>query len=123
MHAGRKTYQVGVTYTNPFEGFSAETIDANNEKKKPYPLLLMLYSTSVLFALLLYLTLIPSTPLGPQPRFWGQTKILSSLSPKRDCGTKGVNTAIPLWGRITRTLSSLTRKRDGGLEMVKRGLP
>ena len=53
---------------------------------------------------------------------WGQTtQILSSLSPKRDCGSKGVNpfrTAVPLRGQITpnNISSSFSPKRDCGSE-------
>ena len=37
------------------------------------------------------------TLLEPQSRFWGQTsQIPSSLSPKRDCGSKGVNLSVRL---------------------------
>ena len=38
------------------------------------------------------------TPLEPQSHMWGQTtQISSSLSPKRDCGSKGVNTISQAW--------------------------
>ena len=58
-------------------------------------------------------------PFRPAVPFWGRTPlILSSLSPKRDCGPKrainsnSFSTAVPLWGQTTLILRSLYPKRD-----------
>ena len=55
----------------------------------------------------------PLNPFSTAAPIWGQTsQIPSDLSPKRDWGSKRVNTAVPFWRQPTLTLGGLPSKLD-----------
>ena len=64
-------------------------------------------------------TVFSLTPLEPQFRFWGQnSQISSSLSPKRDCGSKGVkegSTPNQSGGFWLYFVDKVRRRERGGL--------